>query len=96
MKRTRQRIRRVILLLFISCYGCVSLERSYPEKRYFVLEASEIVVAADAAGERILSVSNLRVSPRYADRSFVYRISEAGYETDFYNQFLTATDSMIG
>jgi cholesterol transport system auxiliary component len=96
MKRSHQRIWSAILLLFISCYGCVSLERSYPEKRYFVLEVSESVVAANPAGEQILSVSNLRVSPRYADRSFVYRISEAGYETDFYNQFLAATDVMIG
>ena len=96
MKRSHHRIVGALLLLFISCYGCVSLERSYPEKRYFVLEASESVMLANPAGDRILSVSNLRVSPRYADRSFVYRISEAGYETDFYNQFLTATDLMIG
>ena len=96
MNRSHNRIVRAILLLFISCYGCVSLERSYPEKRYFVLEASESVIKANPVGDRILSVSNLRVSPRYADRSFVYRISEAGYETDFYNQFLTAPDVMIG
>jgi len=96
MKRSQPRIYRVVLLLFVSCYGCVTLERSYPEKRYFVLEAAQNVAAANPAGERILSVANLRVSPRYADRSFVYRISEAGYESDFYNQFLTATDVMIG
>ncbi len=96
MKRAHNRIVHAIVLLFVSCYGCVTLERSYPEKRYFVLEISENVVPANPAGDRILLVSNLRVSPRYADRSFDYRISEAGYESDFYNQFLTATDSMIG
>lgn len=96
MKRAHSRIVRAILLLFISCYGCVTLERSYPEKRYFVLEVSQSATPVNPAGDRILLVSNLRVSPRYADRSFVYRISEAGYETDFYNQFLTATDSIIG
>jgi cholesterol transport system auxiliary component len=96
MTQSHNRIVRALLLLFISCYSCVSLERSYPEKRYFVLEASESVMPANPAGDRILSVSNLRVSPRYADRSFVYRISEAEYETDFYNQFLMATDAMIG
>ena len=96
MKRAHSRIVRAILLLFISCYGCVTLERSYPEKRYFVLEVSQSATPVNPAGDRILLVSNLRVSPRYADRSFVYRISEAGYETDFYNQFLTATDVMIG
>jgi cholesterol transport system auxiliary component len=96
MTQSHNRIVRALLLLFIPCYSCVSLERSYPEKRYFVLEASESVMPANPAGDRILSVSNLRVSPRYADRSFVYRISEAEYETDFYNQFLMATDAMIG
>ena len=96
MKQSDHRIACAILLLFISCYGCVTLERSYPEKRYFVLEVSQSATPVNPAGDRILLVSNLRVSPRYADRSFVYRISEAGYETDFYNQFLTATDSMIG
>jgi ABC-type uncharacterized transport system auxiliary subunit len=37
----------------------------------------------------------LRISPRYADKSFVYRTSDAGYESDFYNQFLTSPDTMI-
>ena len=96
MKQSHQWAYRVVLLLWIFCYGCVSLERSYPEKRYFVLEASQNLAPANPAGERILSVANLRVSPRYTDRSFVYRISDAGYESDFYNQFLTATDVMIG
>ena len=96
MKQSHQRTCRAVLLLWISCYGCVNLERSYPEKRYFALEASQNLAPANPAGERILSVANLRVSPRYADRSFVYRISDAGYESDFYNQFLTSTDVMIG
>jgi ABC-type uncharacterized transport system auxiliary subunit len=37
-------------------------------------------------------VSGLRISPRYADKSFVYRTSDSGYEADFYNQFLTSPD----
>ena len=41
-------------------------------------------------------MASLRISPRYADRSFVYRTSTAAYEADFYNQFLIAPDSMIG
>jgi ABC-type uncharacterized transport system auxiliary subunit len=84
------------LSLILWCCGCVSLERSYPDKRFFVIEISERAVPASAPGERSLSVANFRISPRYADKSFVYRISEAGYEADFYNQFLTATDIMIG
>lgn len=95
MKQLYPRILRGILPLIFLCYGCVALERSYPEKRYFVIEVSPSN-SANPAGGRSLLVANLRISPRYADKSFVYRISDAAYESDFYNQFLSATDTMIG
>jgi ABC-type uncharacterized transport system auxiliary subunit len=96
MKQLYRRVLRVILPLILVCCGCVSLERSYPDKRFYVIEISESAVPASSSGERSLSVANFRISPRYAEKSFVYRISEAGYEADFYHQFLTATDTMIG
>lgn len=96
MKRVYRLVERGVLPLLILCCGCVSLERSYPEKRYFVIAVSESADRSSTAGNRILSVSNLRISPRYADKNFVYRISEAGYEADFYNQFLSSPDLMIG
>jgi cholesterol transport system auxiliary component len=91
---SKQRARGIVLSLFI-CSSCVSLERSYPERHYFVIEVSHSADNSDPAGERILSVANLRISPRYADRSFVYRASDTGYESDFYNQFLSSPDTMI-
>jgi cholesterol transport system auxiliary component len=88
-------VTRIFLLLFLVCSGCVSLERSYPEKRYFVIDVGDSAQPANAEGNQTLLVSGLRVSPRYADKSFVYRTSDAGYEADFYNQFLTPPDTMI-
>lgn len=84
-------------LVMLTCFfaGCVSLERSYPEKRYFVIQVADAKPAASDNGQ-ILSVANLNISPRYADRSFVYRTAEAEYETDFYNQFLSAPSILIG
>jgi cholesterol transport system auxiliary component len=84
-----------VLLLFLFCSGCVNLERTYPEKRYFVIDISDSAQPPDAAGNQTLLVAGLRISPRYADKSFVYRTSDAGYESDFYNQFLTPPDTMI-
>lgn len=81
-------------LLSLSCFGCVSLERSYPEKRYFVIEVKDAKSANTGDGP-ILSLSNLQISPRYADRGFIYRTSEAEYESDFYNQFLSSPAVMI-
>lgn len=82
-------------LLFIMASGCVNLERSSPERHYFVIQLPPGADHSDSTSDLILSVASLRISPRYADRSFVYRTSDAGYEADFYNQFLAAPDTMI-
>jgi cholesterol transport system auxiliary component len=83
------------LALLALCAACVGLERSYPDKRYFVLDAGGNLSPSNPSINETLQVSNIRVSPRYADRSFVYRTSEAGYESDFYNQFLVSPSSLI-
>lgn len=83
------------LALLALCSGCVSLEKAYPDKRYFVLETSPQEDPANPTVNETLQVSNIRVSPRFADRGFIYRISAAGYESDFYNQFLVSPASLI-
>jgi ABC-type uncharacterized transport system auxiliary subunit len=83
----------VFLLSFLS-FGCVSLERSYPDKRYFVIQIED-PKSANAEGGPILAVADLHISPRYADKSFIYRRSETEYESDFYNQFLSPPSTMI-
>ena len=88
MRRFRTGAASIVSLVGFLLAGCVSLERSYPEKRYFVIQVAEPKRSPSDNG-KILSVANLNISPRYADRSFVYRTSEAEYETDFYNQFLS-------
>jgi uncharacterized lipoprotein YmbA len=87
--------RHFLLALLTLCAACVGIEKSYPDKRYFVLEVSANPSPANPTANETLEVSNIRVSPRYADKSFVYRTSEAGYESDFYNQFLVAPASLI-
>lgn len=86
-----------IWLLLVSCAACVSvgIERSYPEKRYFALEVRADEHPVNPPGNETLEVSNLRVSPRYGDKNFVYRLSDVGYETDFYNQFLVLPGALI-
>ena len=83
-----------LLLLAFFCAGCVTLERSYPDKRYFMIDVQDSK-GSNSDGSRVLSVPNLHISPRYADRSFIYRTSETEYEADFYNQFLSAPATMI-
>jgi cholesterol transport system auxiliary component len=87
--------RHCVLALLALCAACVGIERSYPDRRYYVLEVPAKANSSNPTASETLEVSNIRVSPRYADRSFVYRTSESGYESDFYNQFLVAPASLI-
>lgn len=75
--------------------GCVSIEKSYPDQHYFVLEISPVANVSPTEGSGVLEVADVRVSPRYAEKSFVYRTSETRYESDFYNQFLTAPAALV-
>jgi cholesterol transport system auxiliary component len=95
MKRAslKQRSASFLLCLFFS--GCVSLDRSYPDKHYFVLEVNRDGKPSDQTANGILEVSDIRISPRYEGPSFVYRISEVSYESDFYNQFLIAPAALL-
>ena len=74
--------------------GCVSLERNYPDKHFYALEVRP-ATSGEVVRDEILQVSPLRISPRYQDRSFVYRISDGGYETDFYHQFIAPPAGLI-
>jgi cholesterol transport system auxiliary component len=76
-------------------FGCVSIERSYPDKRYFVLDISLKGSPQDPADSGILQMASARVSPRYADRNFVYRRSDTRFESDFYNQFLISPAALV-
>ena len=94
MNVTTRWARQGALLVSLFCCGCVALERSYPDKRYFVIEVEDGKSGNPGEGQ-ILAMSNLQISPRYADRGFVYRTSETEYESDFYNQFLSSPAVMI-
>jgi cholesterol transport system auxiliary component len=78
--------------------GCIGIERSYPDRRYFVITSGRNITPANPGSTNargVLLVSNLRVSPRYDGKSFVYRRSEANFESDFYNQFLASPGAIL-
>lgn len=83
------------LASFALMTGCVSMERSYPEKRLFALEVSNDGKSSQPIDGVALRVRRFRVSPRYERKSFVYRKSELNYESDFYNEFLVSPASLF-
>jgi cholesterol transport system auxiliary component len=87
--------RYLSLLCCVLLGSCVNIERSYPDKHYFVLEVSLKQPPTTRTVNGVLAVSDMRVSRRYEGQSFVYRLSETSYESDFYNQFLIAPAALI-
>ncbi|MDH3444351.1 MAG: ABC-type transport auxiliary lipoprotein family protein [Deltaproteobacteria bacterium] len=84
-----------LAVLSVLVAGCLSIEKSYPDQHFFVLEVKRGSNPATSAGNGILEVAEVRISPRYSEKSFVYRTSEPRYESDFYNQFLVAPATII-
>ncbi len=94
--------KKTLLIVIIGIFGmfplmtgCVNLEKGYPEKRYFILDASrdEDIPSPDTG--KVLTVRRLRVSPKYEGKGLVYRHGEFSYESDFYNEFFVSPVSMF-
>lgn len=94
-RRKAKNIGSCSLLLVFTLVGCVSLERAYPDRRYFVIEAPRGETSLNPPASGVLLVTSLRVSPRYESKSFIYRRSDAGFEADYYNQFLVSPGAML-
>jgi cholesterol transport system auxiliary component len=93
--RAKSFARICVWILICSLGGCVSLERAYPDRRYFVIESPRGVASPNSNAAGVLLVTSLRVSPRYESKSFIYRRSDAGFEADYYNQFLVSPGAML-
>jgi cholesterol transport system auxiliary component len=75
--------------------ACVSLTKSYPEKRYYALEAARQGDALAPVSPKTLKIRKFRASPSFEGKEFVYRTGEARYETDFYNEWFVSPNAMI-
>ncbi|WP_245805496.1 ABC-type transport auxiliary lipoprotein family protein [Desulfovibrio gilichinskyi] len=76
--------------------GCVKLERPSLDRKYYTLSAvrSGQNVFTNGTSKNLI-VRRIKVSSRYEDRDLVYRISENGYESDYYNAFFVPPASML-
>ena len=96
MKKLLSNLWHGAFILLALASGCVGIEKSYPDKRYFVLEVNRNVNPSNSPGNGVLQIANIRVSPRYEDKGFIYRTSGSSYESDFYNQFLVSPAALLG
>ena len=96
--------KKTLLILIIGIFGlfpfmvgCVNLEleKGYPEKRYFILDASRDEDISPPDTGITLSVRRFRISPQYEDKGFVYRLADMSYDSDFYNEFFVSPASLL-
>ncbi len=73
--------------------GCGS--RQAYNKKYYVLSATRQSQPTGAQTNLILEVRRFTIDSAFAGKGLVYRTSEFGYESDFYNEFLTSPSAMI-
>jgi cholesterol transport system auxiliary component len=85
----------VALAAILLCVGCSALTGSTPRKARYMLAVRHVPPAERAPRGAVLEVRTLSVAAPFADRSFVYRIGESAYETDYYSEFLAAPDRLI-
>lgn len=95
MNRLRRRSRRWAFILLLLLPGCVTLERSYPDKHFFALEVNRESKPVNDPGHSVMQISNVRISPRYEGKNFIYRLSDTSFESDFYNEFLVPPASLV-
>lgn len=75
--------------------GCLNLNKSYPEKRLFVLDVSPTPRAATSNSPVVLKINKFRVSPLYGGRQMVYRTGDLQYESDFYDEWFISPSSLL-
>ncbi|HJT22838.1 MAG TPA: ABC-type transport auxiliary lipoprotein family protein [Nitrospira sp.] len=75
--------------------GCVNLNKSYPDKRSFVLDVTPEERAPTSEQGMVLRIIKFRVSPLFVGRAMVYRVTDLQYENDFYNEWFVAPGTLL-
>ena len=84
-----------LALVAASLSGCLSLEKSYPQKRFYVLAASRPGAPSPFRIDATLRVRSFRISPSYSGSEFVYRTGDVTSESDFYNEFFNPPSRLV-
>jgi ABC-type uncharacterized transport system auxiliary subunit len=79
--------------LLLAVAAC--LNKSYQEKRSFVLDVSSESREPASESPIVLKIKKFRVSPLFGGRAMVYRIGELQYENDFYDEWFVSPSLLL-
>jgi len=83
----------IVLVWLMTLSGCTRPE-TY-NKKYYVVNTSRQTEPARIQTDFILEVSRFTIDSAFSGSGLVYRIGDAEYESDFYNEFLASPSAMI-
>lgn len=90
MIRVRATMRPVALaLLCLSLVSCEAMMKPAPDKAYFAIDVPP-PARAKASSDLVLRVRRVNVATPYHARTFVYKVGEGKFESDYYNGFITS------
>lgn len=95
MRPSRLTVRTVALVLLVSLTGCIELNKGFPEKRFYSLEAGRQGGPASPAAGTILKIRRFPIAPEFEGRELVYRTGELQYESDFYHEWFVSPGAMF-
>ncbi len=85
-------------VLVVTCFcvmGCASLNKTYPERNYYLFKLPEAENSLQHSSDSIALVKRFTLSPANMSKQFIYRTSELEYESDFYNQFFRIPSALV-
>jgi cholesterol transport system auxiliary component len=87
-------MKRKVVLLCVLLAGCTALARQAPVRETFLLAPpTPSPIAQSQPGT--LRVGTINVAAPFRGKTFVYRVSELRFETDYYVEFLVPPSTML-
>ena len=85
-----------LLILILLTYGCSGLQKEALTKQYFDLSPQIPVSSKDnlCRGETLI-IKAFSINPAFDSHSFVYKIGENEYTTDYYSEFISYPSKLI-
>lgn len=82
-------------VLLFAAAGCSGISKKYPERKYYMFDVPLATVNTPLVNGAVAQVWKFNVSPGSEGKEFIYRTSDIGYESDFYNQFFRPPGAML-
>jgi len=83
------------LILIVLMAGCANVNKSYPERTYYMFEISGNTTPITPVKGTTVEVKRLSISPGSQGKQFIYRTTDISYESDFYNQFFRPPSNIM-